>query len=178
MRNSSQYFLSAIDACSARALFVVRLIGAQPRDAGKQQHHLFRFAMIMLLLVLNACTNTPPEQALRKTIDEMQQAGAQKDIQGLMNSFADDFAGSEGMSRDEFRRYVSLIWLRHNDIGIQMGPMQVELLDDRATVNFTVALSGGQGLMPDQGQIYQVQTGWRLDGDKWKLISATWKPAL
>jgi hypothetical protein len=175
MRNSSQYFLSAIDACSARALFVVSLIGAQPRDAGKQRHHLFRFAMIMMLLVLNACTKTPPEQALRKTIDEMQQAGAQKDIQGLMNSFADDFAGSEGMSRDEFRRNVSLIWLRHKDIGIQTGLMEVALLDDRATVNFTVALSGGQGLIPDQGQIYQVQTGWRLENDEWKLISATWK---
>jgi ketosteroid isomerase-like protein len=134
--------------------------------------------MIMMLLVLNACTKTAPEQVLRQTIEDMQQAGAQKDVQVLMNSFADDFVGSEGMSRDEFRRYVSLIWLRHKDIGIQMGPLEVELFDDRATVNFTVALSGGQGLIPDQGQIYQVQTGWRLDGDEWLIISATWKPVL
>jgi len=51
-------------------------------------------------------------------------------------------------------------------------------MEDRATVNFTLALSGGQGLMPAQGQIYQVQTGWRLEGDDWILLSATWKPTL
>jgi hypothetical protein len=45
-------------------------------------------------------------------------------------------------------------------------------------VSFTAALTGGPGWLPEQAQVYQVQTGWRLEGNDWKLISAQWKPRL
>jgi hypothetical protein len=178
MRNSSQYFLFAIDVRSALALHVVNLIGAQPRDAGKRSQRLFSFALLLILTVLQGCTKTPPEQALRNTFEQMQQAGSAKDIGALMEHFGEDFVGSEGMNRDQFRHYIALIWLGHKDIGVQTGPLTVQLFDDRATVDFTLALSGGVGLIPSQGQVYQVQTGWRLEGSNWVLISATWKPTL
>lgn len=108
----------------------------------------------------------------------MEQASVKKDAGELFEYFADDFYGSDGMDRENFRRYLQVIWLQNRDIGIQVGPLDVKLMEDRATVNFTVALTGGQGLLPDRGQIYQVQTGWRMEGDDWRLISATWKPAL
>lgn len=66
-----------------------------------------------------------------------------------------------------------LIWLQQKDVGVKTGPLNVKLMDERATVDFTVVLTGGQGFIPDDGRIYQVQTGWRLEGDEWKLISAT-----
>lgn len=134
--------------------------------------------LILLCLGLSACSKPAPEQALRASIQELEQAAVAKDGSTFFDYFADDFAGSDGMDRDNFRRYVQLIWLKHKDIKVHVGPLDVKLLDDRATVNFTAALSGGQGLIPDQGQIYQVQTGWRLEGDSWKLVSASWKPIL
>ena len=115
---------------------------------------------------------------MRDSIGQLEQAAIAKDGGVFFEHFAEDFSGSDGLDRDNFRRYVQLIWLQHKDIGVKMGPLDVKLTEDRATVNFTVALSGGQGLIPDQGQIYQVQTGWRLEGDEWQLISATWKPIL
>ena len=60
----------------------------------------------------------------------------------------------------------------------ELGPLDVKLFDQRATVTFTAALSGGEGLLPDRVQVYDVDTGWRLDGGEWKLISAKWKPQL
>ncbi|HNV83863.1 MAG TPA: nuclear transport factor 2 family protein [Arenimonas sp.] len=115
---------------------------------------------------------------MRESIQQLEQAAVKKDASAFFEYFAEDFSGSDGLDRDNFRRYVQLIWLQHKDIGVQMGPLDVKLMQDRATVNFTVALTGGKGLIPDQGQIYEVQTGWRLEGDDWKLISATWKPVL
>ncbi len=132
----------------------------------------------MLCLGVVACSKPAPEQALRESIQQLEQAAIAKDGSAFFEYFADDFSGSGRLDRDNFRRYVQLIWLQNKDIGVQMGPLDVKLMEDRATVNFTVALSGGPGFIPDQGQIYQVQTGWRLDGDEWRLISATWKPAL
>jgi hypothetical protein len=177
MRNLSQTFVTMADASTADQCIAGRdnWIGAQPCGAGKRSGLLRVFVMLFLVLVCFGCTKTPPEQALRSTITQMQQAGSEKDVAALMKNFAEDFSGSEGMDHKQFRQYVSLIWLRHKDIGIQMGPLDVTMMDDRATVNFTVALSGGEGLIPDQGQIYQVQTGWRRKGDDWLLISANWK---
>ena len=36
-------------------------------------------------------------------------------------------------------------------------------------------VTGGGGLIPKDGQMEQVHTGWRLDGGTWKLISADWQ---
>lgn len=115
---------------------------------------------------------------MRDSIQQMEAAAVKKDASEFFEHFAEDFSGSDGLDRDNFRRYVQLIWLQHKDIGVQMGPLDVKLMEDRATVDFTVALSGGQGFIPDQGRIYQVQTGWRLEGNDWLLISANWKPIL
>lgn len=46
-------------------------------------------------------------------------------------------------------------------------------------MQFTAALTGGSGgLLPESGQIYEVETGWRLDDGEWRLIQADWKPRL
>lgn len=127
---------------------------------------------------MTGCSKPLPEQALRDSINKMEQAVIKKDASEFFAYFADDFSGSDGLDRDSFRRHVQLIWLQNKNIGVQTGPLDVKIMEERATVNFTVALSGGQGLLPDRGQIYQVQTGWRLEGDDWQLISATWKTTL
>ncbi|MGH8109450.1 MAG: nuclear transport factor 2 family protein [Arenimonas sp.] len=153
-------------------------IGAYPRCAGKRAGYWLGGLLLLLCLGLSGCSKPAPEQALRDSIQKMEQAAVKKDADEFFEYFAEDFSGSDGMDRENFRRYVQLIWLRNKDIGVQIGPLDVKMMDDRATVNFTVALTGGQGLLPDRGQIYQVQTGWRQQGDEWRLISATWKPAL
>ena len=139
-----------------------------------------RVAMLALLLSAGvcACKREPPEQALRSTIAAMQAAAETHDTDALFEPIAEDFSGSQGMDRQAFRRYVTLMGLRHQKVGVNLGPMDVKLFDTRATVGFTAALSGGANWMPEQAQIYQVDTGWRLEGGEWKLISAKWNPAL
>ncbi len=136
---------------------------------------------MLLLLVLSVCagcSREAPEEALRATIAEMQAAAEKQDTDALFEPIAEDFAGSEGMDRKDFRRYVTLMSMRHKAVGVNLGPMEVKLFGDRATVKFTAAVTGGPGLLPDQGQVYDVDTGWRLEGGDWKLISAKWKPRL
>jgi len=134
--------------------------------------------LLGVLLLRPACKRTPPEQALRETISKMQEAGEKGDVDALFQPIAEDFAGSDGMDRTTFRRYVTLMRMRQKDVGASIGPIDVKLFGDRATANFTLAITGGNGLLPDQAQAYDVETGWRLEGDEWKLISAKWKPKL
>ncbi len=135
-------------------------------------------ALLVLALVLPGCRKEPPEQALRNTIAAMEAAAEQHDNDALFESIAEDFSGSEGMDRQAFRRYVTFTGMRSKSVGVQLGPLDVKLYDQRATVTFTAAISGGEGLLPDRVQVYDLDTGWRLDDGEWKLISAKWQPQL
>jgi ketosteroid isomerase-like protein len=138
------------------------------------------FAVVALLLAgaLAGCRHTPPEQALRETIAGMQAAAEARDTDALFAPIAEDFVGSEGMDRQQFRRYVTFSGMRDQHVGVQLGQLDVKLFGDRATVAFTAALTGGASWLPEHAQVYAVDTGWRLESGKWKLISARWKPQL
>ena len=132
----------------------------------------------VLLLFPVACKRTPPEQALRETIAKMQAAGEARDLDALFEPIAEDFAGAQGMDRQAFRRYVTLSAMGHRNIGVTLGPIEVTLYGERATARFTAAIRGGPGMLPSQAQVYAIDTGWRLEGGDWKLITATWKEQL
>ena len=108
----------------------------------------------------------------------MQAAIETHDIDALFEPVGEAFAGPEGMDRQAFRRYATLLTLQNRNIGLQLGPQEIQILGERATVNFTAAVSGGERWLPERAQVYRVETGWRLDGDQWVLISARWQPVL
>jgi len=154
-------------------------ISAYARGGGKARAAALATAFALALaLVLPACKHAPPEQALRETIAKMQAAGEKGDVDTLFDSVAEDFSGSEGMDRTNFRRYLTFMRMRQKEVGATLGPIDVKLFDNRATAAFTLAVTGGEGVLPTQGQVYDVETGWRMEGSDWKLISAKWKEKL
>ena len=99
-------------------------------------------------------------------------------MDALFDPIAEDFAGEQGMDRKEFRRYMTLMSMRQKSVGVTLGPVDVKLYGDRATAKFTAAITGGPGFVPNQAQVYDIETGWRLSGDDWQLISARWNEKL
>lgn len=135
-----------------------------------------------MLFALAGCHRTPAEQAIRETIAAMQKAGEQHDIGAVVAPLADDFVGQgdevgETLDRKSFQRYLTLVQMREGGtIHSTLGPITVALQGtNRATADFTVLITGGGGLLPADGQMEQVRTGWRLNGSKWQMISAEWK---
>ncbi|KRA20816.1 hypothetical protein ASD69_05790 [Lysobacter sp. Root604] len=132
-----------------------------------------------LLALLVACARTPPEQRLRETLGELQTALEQRDLEALHASLADDFVGPDGMDRNGARALAMLSFRRYRDVGVALGPAQIEIQGDRATVRFSAALTGGAGrVLPEAAQVYEVQTGWRESDGEWRMSSAEWKPKL
>ena len=143
-------------------------------------HRLHRQGwLLILLLALVACARTLPEQALRQQMQTMQgaiEAGDAGTIEGML---AEDFIGNEGMDRREARRLATAMFMRYRDVGVGFGPLQVQLQGDHATASFTAVVTGGDGgALPGNGQVYDVTSGWRRDGNEWRLVNAQWKPKL
>lgn len=137
-----------------------------------------RLACVGLLLVLAACSRSDPEQAVRAQVDALQQAIDARDAGAVEDLLAEDFIGNEGLDRRGAKQLAAGVFLRHREIGARLGPVTVELRGEgEAIARFSVLATGGSGgLLPEQGQVYQVQTGWRLQDGDWKLLNASWTP--
>jgi hypothetical protein len=132
----------------------------------------------MAAMLLAGCARPAPEEKLRTTIGDLQAAIEQRDGSALQEVIADDFIGAGGLDRAGARRMAQAMFLRYRDVGLSLGPLDIDLREQHATVRFTAALTGGAGLLPDSGQIYDVETGWRLDRGEWQLVNAAWRPRL
>ena len=153
----------------------LRSIGPQGSGGGKAR----RAWLAVALLVLAGCDSTPPEQKLRTTIQQMAAAGEARQVSKVMDAVAEDFGGPGGMDRKGLQRFLTFAGMQNANIGVTMGPVEVELIGERATAKFTLGVTGGAGrFLPDRAQVYDVTTGWKLVDGEWKLISADWDDQL
>lgn len=135
-----------------------------------------RLVCMALLLVLAGCSRSDPEQAVRAQLEVLQQAIDARDAGAVADLLAEDFVGNDGLDRRGAKQLAAAVFLRHREVGARLGPVTVELRGEgEAIARFGVLATGGSGgLLPEQGQVYQVETGWRLQDGHWKLLNASW----
>lgn len=135
---------------------------------------------LVCVVLLSACSSTPPEQAVRVQLTALQAAIDARDAGALEDLLDDEFIGNDGMNRRAVRQLAGGIFLRYRDVSAKLGPVNVELRgNDEAIARFSVlATAGSGGLLPDDGQVFNVETGWRRSGRTWKLVNAGWKAKL
>lgn len=138
-------------------------------------------ALAALLLIGNfGCSRDSPEQALRLQVDALQAAIEARNASDVQAILADDFIGNDGLDRRGARQLAVATFLRHRDVAARFGPVQVEVRGQGSAIaRFTVLATGGSGgLLPDSGQVFDVETGWRDVGGEWRLLTASWKSRL
>lgn len=149
------------------------------RRAGGMAGIRATFAIASVLVLLAACSRTEPEEALRAALSEVQESIEGRDAATLRRYLSEDFIGPGGMDRDQARRTAALYMMQHQSVGLSFGPLDIDMQEPHATARFRAALTGGSGrLLPDSGNFYQVETGWRMEGGEWRITSARWTPAL
>ena len=142
-----------------------------------QARQWLAFGLLACALALPACRKAPPEQRLRETVATLEAAVEGRDTGAVRQVLAGDFIGPEGLDREGATRLAQMSFLQHGTVGVALGPLDVRLQDQHATVRFSAALTGGSGApLPDAAQLYDVETGWRLEDGEWRLTSATWTP--
>ena len=130
-------------------------------------------------LGLASCSPEPPEARLRERIAGMQQALEAREVSGFLEGVADDFSAAAGMDRKGLHNLLRVQVLRHAAIGVTMGPLDVRLHGERATVKFSVMATGGSGgLLPDSAHPWAVESDWRDGAGGWQVFRAEWEPML
>lgn len=132
---------------------------------------------LALLASLTACSRKPDEQRIRDAITAMQQAMEQRDPRAFMRHVSSDFIGNDAtMDRDALHNLLRAEVLRNDDIGVTLGPIDIDLGGGRATAKLTATFTGGAGgLLPERGSIYTFTSGWKKEDGEWRCFSARWK---
>ncbi len=138
------------------------------------------FIAVVALIATPGCAKTAPEQAVRHQLEALQTAIDARDAGDVQALLADDFVGNDGMDRRGARQLAVAVFLRHRDVGARIGPVTVELRGESdAIAKFSVLATGGSGgFLPDSGQVFEIETGWRLVDGEWRLLNARWTPEL
>lgn len=133
------------------------------------------WVLLLFVFLVAGCNSTSDEAQIKANITAME-AGIQARNNGdVMTHVADDFIGNDAMDAQALRRYLTAHLLRHQTIGVTLGPKTITLQGDTATAEFTAVLTGGSGgLLPEEASKYRIQTGWRKVGSDWQMISASW----
>ncbi len=138
------------------------------------------WCLLAFVLLAAGCARPAPEQAVRAQLQALQAAIDTCDAAAVEALLAEDFIGNEGLDRRGAKRLAAGLFLRYRDVGAKLGPVEVELRGETdAVARFNLLATGGAGgLLPESGQAYRVETGWRLLDGEWRLRSASWKAAL
>ncbi|NID14019.1 nuclear transport factor 2 family protein [Luteibacter yeojuensis] len=138
-----------------------------------------KLMLCLLLASLSACRHAPDEDRVREAIAAIAEAAEAGKAGDTVEALTEDFEGNAGaLDRRGLANLVRLYALRGQTVHVLMGPTEVTPRGDRMVATFTVTLTAGAGVLPDNAGAYEVETGWRKDGSEWRCFTATWKRAL
>ena len=136
-------------------------------------------ALCLMVAAGHGCGGDPSEAQLVAALDAMQEAGEARDVPALMEGVAEDFSGNGGeFDQRALALYLRGVALRHQSIGVTRLSTAIEMHGESALVRLRILVTGGRGgVLPESGQLYEVESSWRHQDGAWQLVSASWKPA-
>ncbi|MBS0571247.1 MAG: nuclear transport factor 2 family protein [Proteobacteria bacterium] len=110
----------------------------------------------------------------------MQAALEARDPRGFMRHVSGDFAGNDGqVDRDALHNLLRADVLRNESVGVTLGPIDVDVQGNRASVHVTATVTGGAGgWLPERASIYSITSGWKREGADWRCDNASWEEKL
>jgi hypothetical protein len=141
----------------------------------------FRLLAVFLacLFVLGGCSEERTiEQQIIAVIRDMEAHIENGERRPFMQRVAEDFSGQNGVMNKQQVNAIVLYQLHRNQrVHAQLLPVHVTSdSPDLAEAKFSALVTGGPGLLPDQGQKFEFHTFWQRRDGEWKLVKADWDP--
>ncbi len=136
--------------------------------------------LVLVAVLMVACARELTlEQQIIATLRNMEAHIEQGERRDFMAYVAADFRGQGGeLNHDQLNAMLLYQLRRYQRVHAQLLPVTVrEAGLDEAEANFSLLLTGGnEGLLPENGQLYEISSLWRYENGDWLLQSAQWQP--
>jgi hypothetical protein len=135
-------------------------------------------------VALPGCRHAPDEVQVREAVAAISHAAETNAASDVVAPLSEDFVGNDvdgnagELDRHALANMVRLIALRGEHIGVTIGPIAIEHRGERMVATFTVTLSSGSHLFPDQLGVYQIESAWRNENGRWRCYTANWKHSI
>ncbi len=131
---------------------------------------------IFAVLLLAGCARSDPDKELRATVQTMAKAIERREPAVFLDALTEDFTRESGaFGKPDAKRVLAGVYLRNEKINVNATVTEVRIAGDRATAKLRVVATGGAGLLPERGQTWEIDTGWRRESGHWKLFNAEWR---
>jgi hypothetical protein len=137
-------------------------------------------AAALSVFLLAACKeNLSVEQHIIANLRAMEEAAEQAEHFEFMAYVSESFSGQyASMDRRAFHRFMLFQLNQKRRLHAQFFPIRVqEVSEQQASAQFGLLVTGGNGLLPDSGQFFNVKTNWVLEDGDWLLSTADWEVA-
>ena len=136
------------------------------------------FISLFAILALAGCgQKLSVEQQIIATLRDMEADAEAGNHLDFMANIADAFKGQQGsLDRREFHRFMIYQINQHRRLQAQFFPIYVTATGEgMASAHFKILVTGGAGLLPESGQLFEVESRWVRDGGDWLLSGAEWE---
>ncbi len=129
---------------------------------------------MVLQLLISGCQESPPEEAIRAALSELEEAVEAGDTGTIMDRLSGSAVIHRGqaMDRKTLQRTLMGLFFRYPKRQITLAGIRIELSPDGRTARarFTALVWGGRNVLPEKADSYQVDSHWVLESD-WKIES-------
>lgn len=128
------------------------------------------------MLLLAACSEADDASRIAQRIASMQDGIEDKRTGPVLEVLAEDFRTSEGQPRREMLGLMLYHFRRYPNISVVARNQTIRVAGEQAEVTLEAWLLGGETVVPERGQRYQVSMRWQKTaaGD-WQLARLKWQ---
>ena len=135
---------------------------------------------------LSACSSEPdsPEAAVRATLEAIERAAGERDVDGVRARISDAYADARGNDKAEVVQIAAFHLLRNQAVYTFSRVQSVDTSEPaRAQVQALVALAGSpipdaEALATLNADLYRFDVSLREEEPgTWRVVAANWKPA-
>ena len=153
----------------------------KPVSAVQRGRPLLCLLILAVAAAMAACSQPlTVEQQIVTVIRDMEARIEEGERRPFMAHVSENFSGQDSLgNRDQLNAMILYQLNRHKRVQAKLFGIRVTpTAEGEAEAYFRVLLTGGEGWLPESGQMYSMVTTWREEEDDWKLVSARWKPVV
>ena len=91
-----------------------------------------------------------PEQAIKNTLQALEEAAEERTLSGFMRYISDDYQDRQGNRKKDIRRIVQIHYIRNQKIHILSKVQSVEINGTLAKVELSAAMAGREADLPGE----------------------------